>query len=82
MEYGSECGCSNTPPPPCNIKCPLDGQIFNTKSKISEEFPANQDWNGWYCGEVRGAISVRKNLFCTTEMTSEVANQCCMFPSG
>ncbi len=84
MTFGSECGCSNTPLPSCNIACSIDEDeqlyIFDTKKTVSE-FDPNTAWNGWHCGVIRGIMSALMWEYCRPEYVAALAEQCCVNPS-
>ena len=50
--YGEECGCADVPTPPCDIKCPVDGNVFDA-TRVVATFEPNPSWDNWYCGEIR-----------------------------
>lgn len=77
MTYGSECGCSGVQPAPCEVVCPVDGQVFRT-TKVVDAFEPNESWSGWHCGEIRGFLSGQKDEYCTTEMRTALADLCCV----
>jgi len=83
--YGNECGCSSTPSLPfpslpCEIKCPIDGHVFNTKHVVPV-FEPNTSWNQWYCGEILFFLSVQKDDLCKDEIKSALADLCCVSPA-
>ena len=78
--FGSLCGCSNAPPPPCEIKCPIKGHVFDEKQKVAV-FSPNTIFSGWFCGEIRGFMSDEKWQYCTDELTWALADECCVPPS-